>query len=286
MKGLKSLILLSIFLLPLFCVNVSTADESSQIAQHFLNKTPVTKLDAGTTIDQAMKLQAQYLAKISNKLGPLAGYKAGLTSAVSQKKFGVSHPLRGTLYKKMLLKSGTVLPAKFGVRPMSEGDILVRVGSDSINKAKTAKEALKCIDAALPFIELPDLLFGKGVKITGPRLAAINVAARSGIVGNPIFIKPTSEWFDRLKNFKVQILDCKGNLLVEGKGSNLLGHPLNVVLWIRDSLAAEGKTLKKGDLLSLGTITKLMPTKANTTVQARYVGLDPNGPVDILVKFK
>jgi 2-keto-4-pentenoate hydratase len=75
-------------------------------------------------------------------------------------------------------------------------------------------------------------------------------------------------------------------MTIEGRGSNLLEHPLNVVLWIRDTLKADGIKLKKGDLLSLGTITKLVPTKPGTTVRAKYVGLDPKGPVEIFVKFK
>jgi len=91
---------------------------------------------------------------------------------------------------------------------------------------------------------------------------------------------------DRLKNFKLQILDEKGSVLTEGQGNSLLGDPLSVVIWIRDSLKAEGKKLNKGDLLSLGSITKLTPTAPNTTVLARYADLDPKGPVEISVKFK
>jgi len=73
---------------------------------------------------------------------------------------------------------------------------------------------------------------------------------------------------------------------VEGLGSNVLGHPLNVVLWIKDSLNAEGTFLRNGDLLSLGTITKLLPPKPGTTIRARYIDLDPKGPVEISVKFE
>lgn len=65
---------------------------------------------------------------------------------------------------------------------------------------------------------------------------------------------------NRLKTFKLQVLDDKGTVLFEGQGSKLLGDPLNVVLWIRDSLKAEGKKLKKGNLLSLGSIGKGIPT--------------------------
>ena len=106
------------------------------------------------------------------------------------------------------------------------------------------------------------------------------------MVDEPISVEATAEWSDRLKNFTLQILDENGNLLLEGQGSNLMGHSLNVVLWLKDSLTAEGRALKKGDLIFLGTITKMMPAKPGTTVRARYVVLDPNGPVEIFVIFK
>jgi 2-keto-4-pentenoate hydratase len=112
------------------------------------------------------------------------------------------------------------------------------------------------------------------------------VAARYGIIGDPILIGPSQEWMDRLRKFKLKIVDENDVVLSEGTGSNLLGDPLNVVLWIKDSLVAEGKRLKKGDLLSLGTITKLMPARPGTTIRAIYTGLDLSGPVEISVKFK
>ena len=65
-----------------------------------------------------------------------------------------------------------------------------------------------------------------------------------------------------------------------------MGNPLNVLLWIKDSLQAEGKQLKKGDLLSLGSITNFIPIKPNTTIRAKYIDLDPNGTVEIFVKFE
>jgi 2-keto-4-pentenoate hydratase len=91
---------------------------------------------------------------------------------------------------------------------------------------------------------------------------------------------------NRLKNFTLQVYDEKNVMITEGKGSALLGDPLNVVLWIRDSLAKEGKRLKKGDILSLGTIGKMIPVKPGSIVKARYIDLDPKGPVEISVTFK
>jgi len=285
-KGFSIAVFTIVFSFFLLLSHVSAADVASTLAGDYLSKTPAKALDPALSMEQAYKIQKQFIAKIGKEYGKVVGYKAGLTNPAVQKAFSVTEPVLGTLLKKMLLKSGSEIPADFGARPLSEGDLILRVSSAKINKAKTPEETLKYIDAAIPFIELPDLVFDKSVKINGPALVAVNVAARYGIVGKPIRIKATPEWNDRLKNFTLQILDEKGNVAIEGKGSNLLDHPLNVVLWIKDALKADGKKLKKGDLLSLGTITKLVPTKPGTTVRAKYIGLDPKGPVEIFVKFK
>ena len=282
MACLYSLILLFIFQ-PFI---VQAQDVGTKLADQFLKKVPITEVDPNMTMDQALKIQEQFVAHLVKEFGDPAGYKAGLTNPGAQKAFGIPHPVRGTLLKKMLLESGAILQADSGIRLLSEGDLILRVSSDAINQAKTKEEALRGIDAVIPFIELPDLGYDPKVKINGPALVAINVAARYGVMGEPIPLTASSEWMDRLKNFTVQLFDEKGAVFSEGKGSALLEDPLNVVLWIKNSLAAEGKNLKKGDLLSLGSITKMMPTKPGTTVRAKFIDLDPKGPVELSVSFK
>jgi 2-keto-4-pentenoate hydratase len=283
---LSCAVLLSLLLALALSHPALAAGEGAKLADFYLKKQPAPALDPAPTLEQAMKIQAEYIAAIMPAFGKIVGYKAGLTNPSVQKVFGVNAPVRGTLLEKMILRSGTAFEANFGARPLYEGDLILRVGSEAVNAARTPMEALAGIDAAIPFIELPDLVYAKDVKINGALLAAVNVAARYGIVGEPIPVQATPEWMERLKNFKCQIYDEKGAMLIEAPGSSLLDHPINVVLWIRDSLKADGIALQKGDLLSLGTITKLTPTAPNTIVKARYVGLDPKGPVEISVIFK
>lgn len=266
--------------------NVSAGDPAAELAEQYLKKVPVARFDTAMTMEEAVKVQEQFVARLIKEFGEPVGYKAGLTNPDIQKAFGVSNPVRGTLLKRMILQSGTIIQADFGTRPMSEGDLVVRVSDEAINQAKTPEETLKYMDAVIPFIELPDLVYDKNVKLNAPALVAINVGARYGVAGEAIAIKATPEWRDRLKNFTLRIFDEKGTLVSEGKGSSLLGDPLNVVFWIKDSLAAEGKKLKKGDLLSLGSLTKMIPSKPGSSVRARYIGLDPEGPVEIMVTFK
>lgn len=277
--------ILAIVFIPSFSL-VQAADFTSQLAEQYLKKTPVTEIDTNMTMEQAAKIQEQFLVLISKEFGEPVGYKAGLTNPQVQKIFGVNQPVRGTLLKEMMLRNGAVVPANFGTVPMSEGDLLVRVKDDGINGAKTPEEILKHLDAVIPFIELPDMVCAKSVKFNGPVLVAINVGSRYGVVGDPIPLEATPEWMARLKNFTLQVFDEKDALISEGKGTALLGDPLNAALWIKDSVNAEGKKLKKGDLLSLGSITKMIPAKPGTTLRAKYTGLDPKGPAEVTVSFK
>jgi 2-keto-4-pentenoate hydratase len=275
-----------VFSLMLGLSYVGAADFADILTEHFQKKTTVAEVDPQMTLEQAIKIQQKYVANLTKGQGGPVGYKAGLTNPNVQKVFGVTHPVRGTLLAKMMLKSGAEVPAAFGAVPMIEGDLCVRVGNNDINQAKTIEEALKGLDAVIPAIELPDMVFAKGVKFTGPAIVAINVGARYFIMGDPIPLSATMDWQDRLENFTMSLKDETGAVLADGKGSVILGHPLKVVLWIKDSLAAEGKALKKGDILSLGSVTKMIPPKAGSTVKGSYIGLNPEGPVEITVTFK
>ncbi len=287
-RNIVVLFVLSLFLsITLGICGADAAGIGAQLAEQFLKKTPVTALaDPSMTMEQAFKAQEEFIGVIAKEFGEPVGYKAGLTNPGVQKVFGVSEPVRGTLLSKMILPSGASLPAKFGAVSLFEGDLIVRVGDEAINQAKSAEETLKSLDAVIPFTEVPDMVYDPKLKLTAPAIAAINVGARYGVMGTPIPLSATPEWMARLKNFSVQVVDEKGAVLGEGKGTALLGDPLTVVFWIKNSLAAQGKKLKKGDLLSLGSLTRMMPPKPGMTVRSIYTGLDPKGPVEISVNFK
>lgn len=64
-----------------------------------------------------------------------------------------------------------------------------------------------------------------------------------------------------------------GAVIASGNSQALLGHPLDVVLWLVEDLNRSGQCLRPGDLLSLGSITAPMPVTAGQTIAARYHGL-------------
>ncbi|MFQ5508951.1 MAG: 2-keto-4-pentenoate hydratase [Leptospirillia bacterium] len=265
--------------------DASEAALGERLATYYSLKTPIYEAPEGINLKAAYRVQEVFVNRISIDSGAVVGYKAGLTNPGVQEKFGTSQPVMGRLLSGMILEDGAVLSAHFGARPMLEADLLVRVKSDAINRAQTPEEALASLDAVIPFLELPDLVYAEGTPLSGIAITAINVGARYGVMGNPIPLAPTASWNKRLETFSVTVSDNGGNLLGEGTGAVLMGHPLNVVLWLRDQLAQAGILLKAGDLLSLGSLTPLAPAPPGRSVDAYYRGLDPAGDVRVSVRF-
>lgn len=253
------------------------------LAEHFRMATVAPTLDVGRDLAAAEQVQETYLDLLQRERGSLVGYKAGLTSIAAQRRLGVDHPLMGMLLRDMLRPSPAQVSLHSGARLLVEADLLLRVASPTINTARDWGELLRSVDAIIPCVEVPDLLYAQDVNITAPLLQAANVGARWMILGEVILLRPGEDWYRRLAEFEVSLHGPQGEL-ARGQGRALLGHPLAVVEWLRDAVQARGRHLDPGDLLSLGSLTPLRPAQAGN-VRAVYTGLDPQGPVGVEVEF-
>jgi len=189
----------------------------------------------------------------------------------------------GVLYAPMMLQDGATVEAGFGARPLFEADLLVRVSDPRINQAKTPEQVLRYIDQVIPAIELPDLVVEAPPKLNGAAIAALNVGARYFVMGTPIAVQRTPEFAASLAGMKVVVMGG-GEDLDKGFGADVLEHPLNAVSWLAQELAKQGLALKKGDLVSVGSFSKLMPPKPGLKVEVQYQGL-PDNP-SVKVNFK
>ena len=258
--------------------------EAATMAARFASLQPAANPPPDFTMDDAVCGRDKYTKFLGQNFGKVVGYKAGLTNPAVQKRFNHPTPVRGTLFEKMLLQDGAEVSARFGARPLFEADIVVEVKDAGINQAKTPLEALQHLSRIFPFIELPDLMAEDPTKVTGPSLTYSNVAARLGVLGKPLEVKATPELVDALANMTVRLVDQDGKEIESARGNAILGQPLNAVLWLIKDLNASGIALKKGDLLSLGSFSRLLPPKVGTGVKLIYEGLPGNPTAS--VRFK
>jgi 2-oxo-hept-3-ene-1,7-dioate hydratase len=245
--------------------------EIEALTEAMLSATPAATPEV-ESVEDGLCAQEKLVARLSDAWGPPVGYKAGLTSAAAQEAFGVSEPVRGRLLDGMMLEEGATVDATFGTVPRFEADLIVVIGDASVNEAASPEEVLAAIDAIHPFIELPDLYVADPRTLDGPSITAINVGARHGVLG-PAIDPGGADMLSALADMTVRIVDAEGRELSAAPGSAVLGHPLNAVLWLRDS----GVTFAEGDLVSVGSIGPLHEPQAGMTATATYEGL-PGDP--------
>jgi 2-oxo-hept-3-ene-1,7-dioate hydratase len=244
------------------------------VASYTANE-PAKALGAAGSMADALCTQGRLAAALEPHMGPVIGYKAGLTAKPAQERFGVSEPVQGVLYQKMMLEDGAGVQMPWGAVPMVEADLVFVVADAGINAAATPAEVLAHVSAIRPFIELPDLTLAKGEPITGVTLTAMGVGPKLGVLGAPVAVEDPVEMASALAGMTVTLTDADGKTLVSVPGKAILGNPVNSVLW----LMSKGVELQEGDLISAGSFGPLFPPqKTGGGVSARYDGL-PGNPV-------
>mgnify|MGYP001799296882 FL=1 len=260
--------------------------------QHYTAGYPAPVLTEGMSSREIDSVHVTFVRRLMSQAGDdgaIVGYKVALTNPTVQAQLGVNHPLYGFLLEDMLLDSGSTLPIRFGSRPQAEGDLMVRVGSADINQADTDLKLLASLDAVIPFLELPDLVYEESANVNAGALVAVNAGARYGVIGDPMELSDGDSGLEQLANIRVVLSNDQGQFLAEGDSTALLGHPINAVRWLRDTLQTLGVELKPGDLLSLGSVTPRIPIDSESEIEgieARYFGLKTdNRSIDLEISF-
>ncbi|HEX6978999.1 MAG TPA: hypothetical protein VF342_06845 [Alphaproteobacteria bacterium] len=257
----------------------------SELADAWLKRRSVASPGEALTMAEGICIRARLVDLLAKTQGKPIGYKVGLTSPAAQQTLGVNTPVAGILLEKMIVADGAVVPANFGARPIFESDLIATVRDEGVNDANSPLDVAAHIVTIQPFIELADLMLAEGQKMTGAIVAAINVGARRGVVGDPVLVRAEPAFVDALANMEVTLTDGSGAELGKAPGRAILGHPFNAVIFLAKDLAARGQRLKAGDVISLGSFGRPLPPKAGQKVTARYEGL-PTGPMTVSVSFK
>ena len=223
--------------------------------------------DPGTaTVEDAACAYDAYRAALEAGMGPPVGWKVGFTSKPAQDRFGVTAPVAGALFAPMILQDGAEVSLTGSRAPFYEADLIVTVADATINNATTREQVAAALSDVRPFIELPDMALAEGVKPTGPIMAAYGVIPWRGVIGQGVAMADLSDPVADLAALTVT-LTAEGAEPVAGTGGMLLGHPLDVVLWL---IGHGGARLEPGQVISLGSLSPLVEATPGVTVTADY----------------
>ena len=117
--------------------------EAAAVAAAIVARQPITAAAAEMSMEDGLCGRDKVVRYLAQTYGGAVGYKAGLTNPAVQKRFNYNAPLRGTLFRSMLVDDGAEVPAAFGARPVFEADLVVEVGNPvGLARATTPGEAL------------------------------------------------------------------------------------------------------------------------------------------------
>jgi 2-keto-4-pentenoate hydratase len=204
-----------------------------------------------TVISDAYDIQDKYVALLREASGEPVGYKVGLTSATMQAFCRIDHPIAGVVLASRVHQSGArVRRSEFG-RLGLEFEIAVRIRSDipAREAAYTADAIEPYIDGVCAAIEMVDDRTADYSNIDVRSLVADN-SWNAGIVLSEF--RPT--WPDLARMLGRATRD--GNLVGEGHGRDILGHPFNSVAWLTSHLALRGARLRAGEVVMTGSVMK------------------------------
>ena len=263
-----------------------TDDAVATRALGYINNQPLEAYPEDMSLEDAYCAQAKYVARIKASYGNVIGYKVGFTGQALQKRFNIPKPATGILLAEMMVPDGSTIAKDFGFRTLIEPDMIVTVKDDGIMQATNEMEVTAHLDEVRAFIELPAIQLNTETQLTGATLVAFNIAARAGVYGEGRKVEATPEFVQALADMETVFTDETGTVIQSEPGSNLLGHPLKVVLWLIEEMKARGESLKAGQIISLGAFGQLFPIKENgKTYTLTYQGL-PGGPVSTSIHIK
>ena len=259
-------------------------DEINAIVDAYAAKQAIKPIENLGNVIEAYCAQGKLAAQIGRTKGTQAGFKAGYTSLNTRTGTDVDRPLRGFLFQNMFLSDGAVVPANFGARPRFAADLIAVAKDDGLHSATTTLEALEHISHFLPFIDLSDLMLEEGTPTNMLNLIATNIGSRWGVLGKPIAVEATPEFLALLESMTVVMEDDKGETIGRGKGSDVLGHPINSVMWIVRDLEHAAQRVQQGDKLGVGAFFPARTPQAGCSIKVTYRGL-PGDP-SVSVRFE
>jgi len=214
---------------------------------------PLPATCAPRSVAEAYAMQEVFHTHMAERHGPVAGYKIALTAPVMQQLVGFHTPFAGAILARTVHPSPvTVRRADFG-RLGIECEIAVRLGSDlpAVQAPYSRDHVADAVAAVMAAFELVDDRAANYATLAALILTVIaDNAWNAGIVLGP----PVQNWRTVDLTAARGVLRLNDMVVGEGRGGDVMGHPLEALVWLVNMLAQRGKSLTQGMLVMTGSI--------------------------------
>lgn len=212
---------------------------------------PLPDAISPATIEEAYDMQEAFQALLAPERGAIVGYKIALTTPVMQRMVGFDAPCAGAVFESGVHHSPASVRAADYVRLGAECEVAARLRSGlPASGAPYGRDAVAAaVGALMPAFELVDDRGADYGNLYFLGVAADN-AWNAGVVLGP----ERADWSALdLENAR-GAMTINGQPAGEGYGRDVLGHPLDALAWLANTLAERGRELSAGMLVMTGSI--------------------------------
>lgn len=192
---------------------------------------------------EAYEIQAAVYAELAGG-EPIAGHKIGCTTPVMQGYLGIDHPCAGVVLASTVHRSPATVSCAGSRRLGVECELAVRLGSEL---------ELTAVMAAIEIVEDRYVDFRA---LDARALIADGFFGAGCVLGRELEPAVAGD----LRRARAS-LTVGGVEVGRGEGGHILGDPLAALRWLREAKASEGRPLRPGELVLLGSV-----------VETRWVG--------------
>jgi len=227
---------------------------------------------APTTEADAYEVQRGFIERLAATKGSLGGYKIAYTSAVMRESRGISGPCSGRMFADTIVSAPASLRAADFVNLAIECEVAVRLASDVPAAAApyTRASITPHIEALMVAFELVDRRGAPPPEGADPAIAAIvtNISNGGAVLGPSV-----RDWQQLDLASARGTVTINGALRGEGLGSDVMGHPVEALVWLANALATRGESLSAGDVVITGSIVPPIPLAAGDVAVVAVDGL-------------
>lgn len=219
---------------------------------------------APANLDEAYAIQD---AMIDAMQLPIAGWKIGCTSQAARTALGIDEPISGPMFETFVSPGPAAVPVGEDNLRIVEAEIGFRL--KHALEPREAPYAKADVSSAIATVHPMFEVANKRLPGT-PKEAAVWIVADGAINQAIVYGNGTPFNADMdLANETVRV-SIDGTQATEGIGSNALGGPLEVMVWIANHLSARGIGLKANDWISTGLICDLLQPDQGATIVAEF----------------
>ena len=228
---------------------------------------------APTTLVGAYQVQDAFLDLLGQEQGRLGGYKVAYTSDEMRRRRGISSPCAGGMFAGTIQDAPAAFRSTDYVQLAIECEVGVRLRAD-VPAAKapyTRASIADYIDFLATAFEMVDMR--SAAAGTGPDAAAMagictNIYNAGAVLGPAV-----REWRGIDLTAAHGVMRINGIQVGEGRGGDVMGHPLEPLVWLANMLAERGKELKAGMTVITGSIIPPQSLRAGDTATIAIDGL-------------